>query len=181
MERFSVFCTKNNSVTEGAPLPFTCLPPLLQIAPSFFPLAFVRLPLSSHSSSEPTPCQAERPRGSNQLNYWEHKNAATNGSWINTLAKLLLWLPLLPRGIRTEILRLRTPCLEDTVEIFVCGGSSVVTSPGPWKDVVWGFNLKTTPEQETLWWEDSSVWLQYWAVKYCWYVIIPLHRKHNLI
>lgn len=120
MTRFRVFCTQNNRVTEGVALPFTCCsPPLFQI---FFPLAFVRLPLSLHSSTEPTPRQAERPKGSNQLNYWEHKNAATNGSWINTLAKLLLWLPLLPRGIRLEILRLRTPCLEVTVEIFVCGG-----------------------------------------------------------
>lgn len=47
------------------------------------------------------------PRGSNQLNYWEHKNAAANGSWINTLAKLLPWHPLLPRGIKLKILRLR--------------------------------------------------------------------------
>lgn len=60
------------------------------------------------------------PRGSNQLNYWEHKNAAANGSWINTLAKLLPWHPLLPRGIKLKILRLRMQTLEAiAVALFV--------------------------------------------------------------
>lgn len=85
----------------------TCSFPLyFQLALAFFSLAIVlptSVSLSLHSSSEPTPRQAVRPRGgSNQLNYWEHKNAAANGSWINTLAKLLLWLPLAAMGHQTK-------------------------------------------------------------------------------
>lgn len=68
------------------------------------------------------PARQRGPGGSNQLNYWEHKNAAANGSWINTLAKLLPRLPLLPQGIKLEILRLRMQRLEATAEAFVWEG-----------------------------------------------------------
>lgn len=93
------------------------------------------LSLSLHSSSEPTPRQPVQPRGgSNQLNYWEHKNAAANGSWINTLAKLLPRLPLLPQGIKLKILRLRMQRREAMVEVFVWGWGTVMTRPGHRKD-----------------------------------------------
>lgn len=75
------------------------------LSPSLHQSLLDSLPLCS--SSEPTPRQQCGPGGSNQLNYWEHKNAAANGSWINTLAKLLPRLPLLPQGIKLKILRLR--------------------------------------------------------------------------
>lgn len=71
------------------------------------------------------------PGGSNQLNYWEHKNAAANGSWINTLAKLLPRLPPLPQGIKLKILRLRTQRLEATAEAFVWGWATAMTQAGP--------------------------------------------------
>lgn len=120
---------------------FCFFPPYFLLAlPFFFPLAIVlhfslSLSLSLHSSSEPTPRQPVQPRGgSNQLNYWEHKNAAANGSWINTLAKLLPRLPLLPQGIKLKILRLRMQRREAMVEVFVWGWGTVMTRPGHRKD-----------------------------------------------
>lgn len=86
------------------------------------------------------------PGGSNQLNYWEHKNAAANGSWINTLAKLFPRLPLLPQGIKLKILRLRMWELEATAK--------ALSGPEPqlWHartiqkifksgEITWGFKL----------------------------------------
>lgn len=64
------------------------------------------------------PVRQRGPGGSNELNYWEHKNAAANGSWINTLAKLLLQLPLLPQGIKLETLRWKMRHLEATAATF---------------------------------------------------------------
>lgn len=77
------------------------------------------------------PARQRGPGGSNQLNYWEHKNAAANGSWINTLAKLLPRLPLLPQGIKLEILRWRMQRLEGYGGGggFVWGWATVMT---PW-------------------------------------------------
>lgn len=74
------------------------------------------------------------PGGSNQLNYWEHKNAAANGSWINTLAKLLPRLPLLPQGIKLKILRLRMQRLEATAEALSGAGPQLRHTPGHTKD-----------------------------------------------
>ena len=110
---------------------FTCsFPPYCLLDLLFFssPLFFIPLcvpPSPSVSAATLSHCIAPvsrlparqcGPGGSNQLNYWEHKNAAANGSWINTLAKLLPRLPLLPQGIKLEILRLRTRRLEATAE-----------------------------------------------------------------
>lgn len=107
------------------------LPSLFSTWSAFLPspLFFILLSLSlslystlSHSVAPVSrlPVSQCDPRGSNQLNYWEHKNAAANGSWINTLAKLLPWHPLLPRGIKLKILRLRMQRLEAiAVALFV--------------------------------------------------------------
>lgn len=113
----------------------TCSFPLyFQLALAFFSLAIVLPPsisLSLHSSSEPTPRQAVRPRGgSNQLNYWEHKNAAANGSWINTLAKLLLRLPLAATGHQAENTEAEDAVSRGYGWGFIWGWGTVMTRPG---------------------------------------------------
>lgn len=129
----------------------------------FFPLAIVlhfslSLSLSLHSSSELTPRQAVQPRGgSNQLNYWEHKNAAANGSWINTLAKLLPRLPLLPQGIKLKILRLRMQRREAMVEVFVWGWGTVMTRPGHRKDF-WVQRANLIMILVIYWWQRYKNW-----------------------
>lgn len=123
--------------------------------PSFLSLP---LSLSLHSSSELTPRQAVQPRGgSNQLNYWEHKNAAANGSWINTLAKLLPRLPLLPQGIKLKILRLRMQRREAMVEVFVWGWGTVMTRPGHRKDF-WVQRANLIMILVIYWWQRYKNW-----------------------
>lgn len=105
------------------------------LRPLFFILFSLPLSLSSTRSHciapvSRLPARQCGPGGSNQLNYWEHKNAAANGSWINTLAKLLPRLPLLPQGIKLKILRLRMQRLEATAEALSEGWAAVTTRPG---------------------------------------------------
>lgn len=76
-----------------------------------------------------------RPGGSDRLNYWEHKNAAANGSWINTPAKLLPRLPLLPRGVGLETQRTRTMTRTMTRTTRLRRAAETAPTPRPSKHV----------------------------------------------
>lgn len=88
--------------------------------------------LSVHSSSELTPRQAVQPR-STQLNYWEHKNAAANGSWINTLAKLLSWLLSAATGHGAENTGVEDAEIGGHGCGFVWSWATITTRSGHWK------------------------------------------------
>lgn len=132
----------------------------------FFSLAIVLPPsvsLSLHSSSEPTPRQAVRPRGgSNQLNYWEHKNAAANGSWINTLAKLLLRLPLAATGHQAENTEAEDAVSRGYGWGFIWGWGTVMTRLGhPQYFGLQGANLIMIL---VIYWQQMQQWYENWLL-----------------